>query len=74
MIATKYDEVVTPWHTQFLVSPRARVTNVLLQDKCPASVIDHDQSPNDPVVQQLTLHALRADGPLGKHYQPSCTP
>ncbi len=74
VITTQYDEVVTPYESQFLVGPRRRVTNLLLQDKCPASVIDHDQTPNDLVVQQLVLNALTVDGPAAKRVRPACTP
>ena len=72
VIATIYDEVVTPYQSQFLVGPADRVTNILLQDRCPAAVIEHDQTPNHPVVQELTLDALRLDGPASTTYQPDC--
>ncbi|MEV0093097.1 alpha/beta fold hydrolase [Streptomyces sp. NPDC050738] len=39
VIATRYDEVVTPYRSQFLSGPD--VTNVLLQDKCGADVSEH---------------------------------
>ncbi|MEU6539891.1 alpha/beta fold hydrolase [Streptomyces sp. NPDC047000] len=39
VIATKYDEVVTPWRTQYLSGPD--VTNVLLQDLCPLDLSEH---------------------------------
>jgi triacylglycerol esterase/lipase EstA (alpha/beta hydrolase family) len=39
VIATRYDEVVTPWRSQFLSGPD--VHNVLLQDLCPADVSEH---------------------------------
>lgn len=39
VIATKYDEVVTPYRTQFLDGPD--VDNVLLQDKCAADLSEH---------------------------------
>ncbi|GAB2815269.1 esterase/lipase family protein [Streptomyces daliensis] len=39
VIATKYDEVVTPYTTQFLDGPD--VNNVLLQDLCPANISEH---------------------------------
>ncbi|MEV3854615.1 alpha/beta fold hydrolase [Streptomyces sp. NPDC050095] len=39
VIATKYDEVVTPYRTQFLDGPD--VHNVLLQDLCPADLSEH---------------------------------
>ncbi|MEU0107587.1 alpha/beta fold hydrolase [Streptomyces sp. NPDC006251] len=39
VIATKYDEVVTPWRNQYLSGPDVR--NVLLQDLCPADLSEH---------------------------------
>jgi triacylglycerol esterase/lipase EstA (alpha/beta hydrolase family) len=39
VIATKYDEVVTPYKSQFLKGPD--VKNVLLQDLCPADISEH---------------------------------
>ncbi|MCM3264097.1 MULTISPECIES: esterase/lipase family protein [Streptomyces] len=39
VIATRYDEVVTPWRSQFLSG--SDVHNVLLQDLCPADVSGH---------------------------------
>ncbi|WP_335937183.1 esterase/lipase family protein [Streptomyces sp. PTD5-9] len=39
VIATKYDEVVTPYRTQFLDGPNVR--NVLLQDLCPLDLSEH---------------------------------
>jgi triacylglycerol esterase/lipase EstA (alpha/beta hydrolase family) len=39
VIATKYDEVVTPYTSQFLNGPD--VTNVLLQDKCVLDTSEH---------------------------------
>ncbi|WP_381563347.1 esterase/lipase family protein [Streptomyces eurythermus] len=39
VIATKYDEVVTPWRTQYLSG--AGVRNVLLQDLCPLDLSEH---------------------------------
>ncbi|MFD0025385.1 esterase/lipase family protein [Streptomyces sp. NPDC058382] len=39
VIATRYDEVVTPYRTQFLDGPDVR--NVLLQDLCPADLSEH---------------------------------
>ncbi|WP_327358641.1 esterase/lipase family protein [Streptomyces sp. NBC_01304] len=39
VIATKYDEVVTPYRSQFLDGPD--VTNVLIQDKCAADLSEH---------------------------------
>ncbi|MFJ3703552.1 MULTISPECIES: triacylglycerol lipase [Streptomyces] len=39
VIATKYDEVVTPYRTQYLSG--ANVRNVLLQDLCPVDLSEH---------------------------------
>lgn len=39
VIATKYDQVVTPYRTQFLDGPN--VTNVLIQDKCALDLSEH---------------------------------
>ncbi|MGH4030862.1 esterase/lipase family protein [Actinomycetota bacterium Odt1-20B] len=39
VIATKYDEVVTPYRSQFLDGPDVR--NVLVQDLCPADLSEH---------------------------------
>ncbi|KMS73328.1 lipase [Streptomyces viridochromogenes] len=39
VIATKYDEVVTPYRTQFLNGPDVR--NVLIQDKCAVDLSEH---------------------------------
>lgn len=39
VIATRYDEVVTPYRTQFLSGPNVR--NVLVQDLCPLDLSEH---------------------------------
>lgn len=39
VIATKYDEVVTPYRSQFLDGPGVR--NVTIQDLCPVAVSEH---------------------------------
>ncbi|MCQ4208110.1 esterase/lipase family protein [Streptomyces longispororuber] len=39
VIATKYDEVVTPYRTQFLDGPDVR--NVVVQDLCPVDLSEH---------------------------------
>ncbi|WP_318204329.1 esterase/lipase family protein [Streptomyces sp. SCL15-4] len=39
VIATRYDEVVTPWRTQYLGGSGVR--NVLLQDLCPLDLSEH---------------------------------
>lgn len=72
VISTKYDEVVTPYTSQFLAGSARQVTNITIQDKCPLDLIEHDQAPNDPVVHRLVSHALAAPGPADPAFQPSC--
>lgn len=74
VISTTHDEVVTPYQSQFLAGPLQKVTNITVQDKCPADVIEHDQTPNDPVVQRLVSNALGrpAGQPADPSFQPSC--
>ena len=56
VIATRYDEVVTPYQSQFLSGPN--VHNVLVQDLCPANIPDHVLMAVDPVVEHEVRHAL----------------
>ena len=73
VLSTVYDEVVIPYNSQFLSGTAKQVTNITIQDKCPADVFEHDQTPNDPVVHQFVAHALGlASGPADPAYQPSC--
>ncbi|MGW0732396.1 esterase/lipase family protein [Streptomyces sp. NPDC002851] len=73
VITTKYDEVVTPYTSAFLDGRKQDVTNVTVQDRCPADVIEHDQSPNDPVVGQWVLHALgQSNAPADPAFKPDC--
>ena len=73
VISTTHDEVVTPYTSQALAGSPKQVTNIVIQSKCPADPIEHDQSPNDPVVHQLVLEALsHRTGPADPAYQPTC--
>jgi triacylglycerol lipase len=73
VISTVHDEVVIPYNSQFLNGPARQVTNITIQDKCPADAFEHDQTPNDPVVQQIVAHALgKMSGPADPAYQPRC--
>ena len=74
VISTTHDAVVTPYPSQFLSGPPRRVTNITIQDKCPADLSDHGQAPNDPVTQRLVSAALAqpAGHPGNPAYQPSC--
>jgi triacylglycerol lipase len=70
-IVTRYDEVVIPYTSGYL-APDARVTNVTLQDKCPADTSDHLRTPYDTAAIGLTLNALGRTGPADPGYQPAC--
>jgi triacylglycerol lipase len=73
VISTVHDEVVIPYNSQFLSGPARQVTNITIQDKCPADLFEHDQTPNDPVVHQIVAHALgKSSGPADPAYQPAC--
>ena len=73
VISTRYDEVVTPYQSQFLAGDASQVTNVTIQDKCPLDTIEHDQAPNDPVVQQWVANALAQEAaPAQRTFQPAC--
>jgi triacylglycerol esterase/lipase EstA (alpha/beta hydrolase family) len=56
VIATKYDEVVTPYGTQFLSGSGVR--NVTLQHLCPADLSEHAAMAFDPVVLHEVENAL----------------
>ncbi|MDH6127572.1 alpha/beta fold hydrolase [Kitasatospora sp. GP82] len=56
VIATGYDEVVTPYLSQFLSGPD--VHNVLVQDLCPTNIPDHVLMAVDLVVLHEVRHAL----------------
>jgi triacylglycerol lipase len=71
-IATRYDEVVTPYTSDFLASDGNAVTNVLLQDKCPSDTSEHLRTPYDTAAIQITLNALGRSGPADPGFQPSC--
>ncbi|KAG0227616.1 hypothetical protein BGW41_003725 [Actinomortierella wolfii] len=55
-IATKMDEVVTPWKRSFQNSNGA--TNTVLQDLCALSINEHLTMVNSPVVIQFILNSL----------------
>ncbi|MGZ6695078.1 MAG: esterase/lipase family protein [Solirubrobacteraceae bacterium] len=72
-IATRYDEVVTPYTSDFLAADGNAVTNVLLQDDCPSDTAEHLRTPNDPPVISITLNALSRSGPADPGYRPPCS-
>jgi triacylglycerol lipase len=72
-IATRYDEVVTPYTSAFLHPDDDQVTNITLQDKCPNDTSEHLRVPYDPPAIAITLNALGRSGPADPAYQPPCT-
>ncbi|MFH9728414.1 esterase/lipase family protein [Streptomyces sp. NPDC017254] len=56
VIASKYDQAVTPYGSSFLSG--SSVTNVLLQDVCAQDFTDHLGIPKDGVALRQTLNAL----------------
>jgi triacylglycerol esterase/lipase EstA (alpha/beta hydrolase family) len=56
VIATRFDEVVTPYTSQFLSGPGVR--NVTLQDRCPIDLSEHIAISFDPVALHEVLNAL----------------
>src|SRR4051812_39155791 len=72
-IATSHDEIVTPTPTsQFLAGSPDEVTNVLLQDKCPADAFEHILLTDDPVTLQWVENALGRSGPADPSFTPPC--
>lgn len=73
VIETRNDEVVTPYQSEFLpLAPDGRVTNVLLQDRCPGDATDHILIIYDSVAIQWALNALGRPGPADPRFQPDC--
>lgn len=72
VIETRHDEVVTPYQSEFLPLSGDRVTNVLLQDRCPADPVEHVAIPGDPVAIQWMLAALGRPGPANPAFRPDC--
>jgi triacylglycerol lipase len=72
VVETRYDQVVTPYESAFLNGTRARVTNVTLQDRCPADTVGHLDVPIDPVALQWVENALAVPGPADPRFRPTC--
>ena len=74
VIETRNDEVVTPFQSEFLpATADGRVTNVLLQDACPADQVDHVGIIYDPVALQWMLNALGRPGPADPRFAVDCS-
>jgi triacylglycerol lipase len=71
-IETEYDQVVLPYTSAFLRGPRARVTNISLQNRCPSDVVGHLGITTDPVALQWVENALRRNGPANPSLVPIC--
>lgn len=71
VIETRYDEVVVPYTSAFLAGG-ANTANILLQDACPAEVIDHHEMPNDQLAIRWTQQALDRPGPADPASPPAC--
>jgi triacylglycerol lipase len=72
VIETQYDQVVTPYSSAFLAGPRARVTNVTLQARCPNDMVGHLGITSDPVALQWVENALARHGPANPALAPNC--
>jgi len=55
-VATRYDELVTPYTSSFLDGPN--VTNITLQDRCALDFSDHLSIISSPITGQHILNAL----------------
>ena len=71
-IETEYDQVVLPYTSAFLTGPRARVTNITLQGRCPSDTVGHLGITSDPVALQWVENALGRDGPANPAFVPVC--
>ena len=71
VVETSYDEVVTPYTSAFLAG-EGNTANILLQDACPAEVVDHHEIPNSRLAERWTLQALGRSGPADPKSPPSC--
>jgi triacylglycerol esterase/lipase EstA (alpha/beta hydrolase family) len=68
VIETDHDEVVTPYTNAFLKGPD--VTDILLQDQCPADPVGHIGLFIDSVALQDVMNALGADS---RTFKPTCS-
>ena len=72
VLSTTHDEIVSPYQSQALTGPSSVVTNVVVQDKCPADTFEHIFFVYDPVVLQWVENALGRAGPADPAFTPVC--
>jgi triacylglycerol lipase len=72
IIETIDDDVVIPYTSAFLSGPASRVTNITLQEDCPALVVGHIGIVTDSVALQWVENALARNGPANPGFVPSC--
>lgn len=68
VIGTRYDEIITPYQSQFLSG--THVDNILLQDQCSLDDVDHLASQYDSISLRDMLNGLDPAHPVA----PSCHP
>jgi hypothetical protein len=68
VIATRYDEDVTPYTSAFLTGDGVR--NITVQDQCPTDYTDHIGIIYDPVALQDVRAALEHPR---RPFQPTCS-
>jgi triacylglycerol lipase len=55
-VMSRYDELVTPYSSGYMVAPGA--TNIVLQDVCPLNLDEHNFLAFDPTVARIVKNAL----------------
>lgn len=71
VIATRYDQIVTPVESQFLAEG-ANVANVLIQEECRFDPVDHVGLLYDPQALAWIRSALGREGPADAGLGPGC--
>jgi triacylglycerol lipase len=72
VVETRYDLVVTPYDSAFLRGSANRITNVMLQNRCPGDLAGHLDITSDPVALQWVEDALARSGPASPAFSPRC--
>jgi triacylglycerol lipase len=70
-IVTRDDEVVLPYYSGYLSG--SNVTNITIQDDCPADTVEHIYAPEDPAFIRIAIDALSHAGPANPAFRPKCT-